>query len=275
MAQIKPLKINSDGLPQEVDSASDDLTLASFTVTGGAVLSASGLDMNNTDISDVQDLVFTSPATGTINQTAGSLIVDNIMAKDRENLMTTAAGIAFPVVSDSAGQVDSFRLPALAGAPTASPTNGGEGHMVWDSTNNAMYVWDGSVWKNQSLASEAESVVNNVYVAEVAILAKDFVYISSANNVSPAIASSDSSARVVGSANAAAAPAAQVSVKSEGIVTGLTGLTAGARYYLSASVAGGYQTGAPTGAGNNIVSLGFAKNTTDMHLQLQFLGKRA
>ena len=112
MAQIRLLKIATDGVPLE-HSLTDEVTFSSFSVNGGGpVLSGTGLDMNNQDVSDVNDLAFNDPSTGTINQTAGALIIDDIMAKDRENLMTTAGGVAFPVIADSAGQVDAFRLPA-------------------------------------------------------------------------------------------------------------------------------------------------------------------
>lgn len=46
MAQIKLLKISSNGLPLEMNTENDDITLASFTVEGGGpVLSGTGLDM--------------------------------------------------------------------------------------------------------------------------------------------------------------------------------------------------------------------------------------
>lgn len=274
MAQIKLLKIDATlGIHQEHDAAADDLTFNSFTAGAGPVMSATGIDMNNTDVSDIQDLVFLAPSTATINQTAGNLIVDNIMAKERENTMTTAGGIAFPVVTDVAGEVDAFRLPALAGAPTASPTNGGEGHLVWDSTNDKLYAWNGTSWDDLSTVSAAESI-DNLYTAEVAVAARDVVYISSADNVSPASASAEATARAIGFATAAALAAASVSVRSEGILNGFAGLTAGSRYFLS-TTAGTITTTPPTGASNVVHQVGFAKSATALHIQLQHLGRRA
>ena len=44
MALVRPLKINADGHPEELDIASDDLEAVSFTVNGGGpVLSSTGL----------------------------------------------------------------------------------------------------------------------------------------------------------------------------------------------------------------------------------------
>lgn len=275
MAQIRVLKIDTDGVSVE-HALTDDVTFASFTVNGGGpVLSATGLDMNNTDVSDIQDLVFLAPSTGTINQTAGNLIIDNIMAKERSNTLTTAADILFPVISDTAGQVDALRLPALAGTPTATPTAAGEGFMVWDSTNEKLYVWDGTAWDDQTIAQSANSV-ENYYVADEALDARDVVYISAADNVSKASAAGGGAAsRAIGLVTATVADTDPALVRSEGIMDGFTGLTAGARYYLSAATAGEITATLPTGTGNTIVQVGYAKSATALHIQIDQLGRRA
>lgn len=275
MAQIKLLKISADGVPLEFDSASDDVTLNSFSVQGGGpVLGSTGLDANNQDVSDVSDLSFNDPTAGTINQTAGALIVDNIMAKERQNTMTTAGGIAFPVITDVAGEVDSFKLPALAGAPTASPTVGGEGHMLWNSTLDHLYVWNGSSWTDVSVSAAAYTVQND-YMADEALSARDVLYISAADNVSKALADNSSTSYAMGLAVASAADTAPVQVQSEGVMTGFSGLTAGSRYYLSASSAGAITTAIPTGTGNTIVQIGYAKSATALHVHIEQLGRRA
>lgn len=275
MAQVKLLKIASDGVPLEFNSASDDITLASFTVQGGGpVLGATGLDLNNQDLSDVKNIDFNDPAVSTIEQTVGALIVDNIMAKERENLMTVAGGISFPVITDLAGQVDAFRLPALAGTPTASPTTGGEGHLVWDSTNDKLYAWTGSAWDDLSTVQAAQQVVNS-YIADEALAARDVLYISAADNVSKALATNSSQSYAMGLAKAAAADAASVEVQSEGVMAGFTGLTAGSRYYLDATTPGAITSSIPTGTGNTIVQVGYAKSTTALHIHIEQLGRRA
>lgn len=274
MAQVKLLKIASDGVPLEFAST-DDITLNSFTAGAGPVMSPTGIDMNAQDVTDISDLVFTDPAVGTINQTAGALIANNIMAKERSNTLTTAADILFPVITDTAGQVDALRLPALAGTPTATPTASGEGFLVWDSTNNYLYAWDGSAWVNQTTATEAQSVVNT-YIADEALSARDTLYISAADNVSKGdVSGGGAGSRIMGLAVAAAADTASVSVKSEGIMTGFTGLTAGSRYYGDPATAGGITTTTPVGTGNTIVQIGYAKSTTALHLHIEQLGRRA
>jgi hypothetical protein len=275
MAQVKLLKIAADGVPLEFNSAADEITLLTFSVTGGGpVMSGTGIDMNGQDVSDISDLVFTDPAVGTINQTAGSLIVDDIMAKERGNTLTTAADILFPVITDVSGQVDALRLPALAGPPTASPTASGEGFMVWDSTNDKLYIWDGAAWDDQSTVSAA-SAIQNVYTADEALSARDVVYISAADNVSKAQGLATSASYAMGFATTSAADTDPVVVQSEGVLAGFTGLTAGARYYLSAATAGLITSTIPTGSGNTVVQVGYAKSATALHIHIEQMGRRA
>ena len=54
MSQVKLLKI-LNGLPKEMDSALDQITLNSFSVFGGPVLSGTGLDLSNLKISNLAD----------------------------------------------------------------------------------------------------------------------------------------------------------------------------------------------------------------------------
>lgn len=274
MAQVKLLKIASDGVPLEF-AAGDDITLNSFTAGSGPVMSPTGIDMNGQDVTDISDLVFTDPAVGTINQTAGALIADDIMAKERNNVMTTAGAVLFPVITDVAGQVDSLKMPNLAGTPTATPAfSSVAGYQVYDSTNKKFYIWDGTAWDDQSTVSAANTI-DDSYTSLVAIAARDVVYISAADSVSPAIASAAGTSQAIGFATAAALITAPVNVRKYGILAGFTGLTAGARYYLSGSVAGAITATTPTGAGHTIVQVGYAKSATAVDIQFQSLGRRA
>lgn len=271
MAQVLLLKINSDGLPQEFNSSSDEITLASYTVTGGGpVLSGTGLDMNNQDISDIKNVSFNNPASNTIN----GYIVNDYMVESKENSMDVGAAILFPVVSDSAGELDAFRLPTIAGTPSATPADGGEGYLVYDSTNDKLYAWTGSAWDDLSTVDAAKKVCNP-YTAGENLAISEVVYISAANTVMRAQANADATAKAIGVAGAAILSAASGDICSDGVASGFTGLTAGSRYFLSAASAGAVTTTAPSGSGNSVVQIGFAKSTTEMHLQLSFLGKRA
>ena len=123
MAQVKLLKIDSDGINVEMDTASDDITLASYTVTGGGPVLNANLDMNNGNISDAGDLSFTDPTTDGITRTDGTHAADDIMFQDAENSMAVGSAVLFPVIADNVDQVDAFRLPAIPGAPTAAPSD--------------------------------------------------------------------------------------------------------------------------------------------------------
>lgn len=276
MAQVKLLKIASDGVPLEMNTAADDITLNSYTVQGGGpVLSGTGLDMNSQSVSDAASFQVTDPTSGYLNQTAGNLIFNNIMAKERSNVMTTAGDILFPVVSDSAGQVDAFRLPALAGVPTATPTASGEGFVVWDSTNDKMYVWNGSAWVDQTSISYAPSVQNSFVVGVGGVSARDFVYISGADTVLPADASAAGTAQGIGFALSTEIATANVQVQENGLLSGFSGLTAGARYYLSGATAGAITATVPVASGHTIVQAGYAKSASVLKIQIENLGRRA
>lgn len=263
MAQIKVYKFeNASGFTQEHSTTADDVTFNSFTAGAGPSMSPTGIDMNNTDLSEVQDIDFQNPATSTIEQTAGALIVDNIMAKERSNTLTTAADILFPSISDTAGQVDALRVPDLASPPTATPTAGGEGFVV--HSGGALYAWDGAAW-----VSQKDNTVSNVdvsYIADVAIAARDVVYISASGEVSPADNDAELSSRVIGFATAAAAASVALNVRVAGELSGFSALTPGSRYYLDGTA--GAITATPPGGNKSVIQVGFAKSATILQLQI-------
>lgn len=274
MAAVRLLKISS-GLPTE-NATTDDLTFGSYTVNGGPVLGVN-LDMNNGNITDVNLLSFTDPTADGITQTAGLLVADNIMAKERSNTLTTAADILFPTISDSAGQVDALRLPSLAGVPTATPTASGSGFIVFDDTSNKIYVWDGSAWTNDIAAtatSSQKTIDSTNFVADASVAIRDVVYISASGAVSPADASAEATARVVGFATNAAAPAAAVNVQMDGVLSGFTGLTVGSQYFLS-ETAGQVTTTPPTASGSVVVACGYGLTTTKLSILFDIIGVRA
>lgn len=275
MAQIKVLKVAADGVPLEHTDTADDVTFNSFSVQGGGpVLSGTGLDMSNQDVSDIKNLEFNDPSVNTIEQTAGALVIDNIMAKERNNVMTTAGAVLFPLVTDTGAELDSFKVPHLAGIPTATPTFSSDGgYLAFDSTNKDLYIWDGAAWDNLNVSESAESILN-MYTADEALSARDVLYISAADNVSKAIADNTSASYAMGLAKAAAADTNPVQVQSEGVMTGFSALTPGARYYLSDVTAGAITSTIPTSSGKTIVQVGYAKSATALHIHIEQMGRR-
>ncbi len=272
MAQVKLLKIASDGVPLEF-SSTDDITLNSFTAGAGPVMSPTGIDMNGQDVTDLSDLVFTDPSVGTINQTAGALIVNNIMAKERSNSMAAGSDILFGSVGDVAAELDAFKIPNATALPTATPAaSATQGYLV--AYNGSLWMWDGTAWNDLGVADTVNQVSNS-YIADEALSARDVLYISAANNVSKALANNTSQSYAMGLAKAAAADTAAVDVISEGVMSGFTGLTAGSRYYLDDTTAGAITATAPTASGKTIVQVGYAKSTTALHIHIEQMGRRA
>lgn len=274
MAEVNLMRFDSDGLLIEHDPANDSVTFTQYTVDGGGPVLGANLDMNNGEVQDAGALSFTDPATDGIVLTSGTLIADDIMGVSLENSMDVGAAILFPAISDDADEVDAFAFPQLAGAPTATPSDGSEGHAVWDSTNDVLYVWDGAGWVNTSVASEAQSVDNSYVAATGGVTAGDVVYKNATNDeAAPAQADAAATSKVIGFAVTTAAAAASFDVRSAGIISGLSGLTAGDRMFLDASTAGAITATRPSGSGNIVVQVGYAKNATDLDIQIEIIGK--
>lgn len=274
--QVKLLKISATGVPLEMSTTADEITLLSFTVQGGGpLLDGTGLDLNNQALSDAGSVSFTDPATDGITVTAGTLIADDILGDKFVNVMEVDSAIRFPVVTDDADELSALRLPAIAGTPSATPT-GGEATVVWDSSNDKMYVWDGAAWKDMSLASEAQSIQNTFTAGAGGIAARDVVYISAADTVLKAQGTaSGNESYAIGFAVAAASAGNPVEVQSAGIMGGFSTLTAGARYFVSPATAGAITSTLPIGSGNVIVQVGYARDVDEVFIDIQQLGRRA
>lgn len=273
MAQVKLLKIGSTGIPLEMDASADDITLNSFTIQGGGpVLSGTGLDLNNQDVSDIKDVSFNDSSTATIAINSTTYVADNMMFETKENAMTTAGAVLFPVVTDDADELDAFRLPAIAGVPSATPSDGGEGYLAWDSSNNNLYVWNGAEWDNLSTVTSAENI-DLSYTADEALTVTNALYLSAADNVSKAANSSDASSRLLGFATESVSDTDPVIVRKAGTLGGFSGLTPGARQFLG--TAGAITETVPVAAGSIVVQAGYAKNATTLDIQILQLGKRA
>ena len=108
----------------------------------------------------------------------------------------------------------------------------------------------------------------DVFQAEaVAALAiGDVVYVSGALTVSKAQANAIGTARPIGLAGAVIEASATGPIQTDGVLTGLTGLTAGSTYYLSDATAGAFTTTAPSEAGKFVVKIGTALSTTEMEI---------
>ena len=95
-----------------------------------------------------------------------------------------------------------------------------------------------------------------------ALTAGDLVYINGSGNALKADANAIAKA-AVGFVLASISNAASGTVYFEGTITGLSGLTPGARYFLS-TTPGGITTTAPTGPADIVQQVGFALSATEL-----------
>lgn len=249
MAVVKVLKIGTNGVPTE-QASGDDASFNSYNVG--------------------------SPSTHGLVATAGEIAFDNVVAKERDNVFTTAGALLFPTISDSAGQVDALRLPQLAGVPSATPTASGEGFLVWDSTDDRLYAWTGSAWSNAFVSASSTPIVvdSTTFVADTGgVSIRNALYISAAGKVKPADNTSASTAGLMGFATNTASATNAVNVQYAGVLGGFSSLTAGAIEYLGTS--GALTETVPSASGSTIVQAGYAASTTQLLIQMQFLGVRA
>lgn len=103
--------------------------------------------------------------------------------------------------------------------------------------------------------------------AAEALAAGDFVYFNSSGGVLKADATAIAK-QARGYVLTAVLNAAEATVYFDDSNTSLTGLTAGATYYLSAA-AGTVTTTAPTASGQIVQEIGFASSTTNLRVNIQ------
>ncbi len=138
-----------------------------------------------------------------------------------------------------------------------------------------MWAWDGSAWTNSFVSASSANNIDNTYTAEAGgLTARQVVYISAADEVAPASNAATGTSQAIGfNTSGVVAGAGSAVIRSEGTLGGFTALTAGAMQYLS--TAGAITETVPAGSGASIVRVGYAKNTTTVHIQFDYLGIRA
>ena len=146
-----------------------------------------------------------------------------------------------------------------------------EGSIYWDNTNDRLNVYNGTEYVTFDPNGE-----QTIYTAGTGGIAQyDAVYISANDTVLKADASATATSRVIGFAPDAISAASTGPIQEDGVLKGvLTAATAGDPYYL-ATTAGTISTTVPTGTGQYVIRVGYAKNATDLQIQIQQVGRRA
>lgn len=146
-----------------------------------------------------------------------------------------------------------------------------EGSVYWDGTNDVLNVYDGTQYVTFDPNGET-----TIYTAGTGGIAQyDAVYISANDTVLKADASATATSRIIGFAPAAITAATEGAIQEDGVLKGvLSAATAGDAYYLS-TTPGTISTTVPTGTGQYVTRVGYAKNATDLQIQIQQVGRRA
>jgi len=149
-----------------------------------------------------------------------------------------------------------------------------EGSIYWNGTTDQLFVYNGSAYVDVSSSGTASNVENAYTVGGTPVVAGQPLYITSNDTVAPADASAIATAKVIGFAKTSEPAAGTVQVQEDGIIGALSAATANDIYYLS-ETPGAVTTSPPTTPGSVVYKLGFAKNATDLHAQLQFITIRS
>ena len=254
MAQVKLLKISASGRRAEMDTASDDITLNSYT----AALAGGFSVTNGVTITD--SITFNA-----VTDTIAGIQNQNLLDKTANE--TISGNYTFTGVADITG--GDLRIPtAISGAPAT-------GDMYVNTGTQQLFVYDGSSYFDVGATGSANSVKISYTAGTGGVTAGDAVYISGADTVLPANADVESTSSVIGFAESTVAATNPVNIITQGIVAGaLTGATAGAVYYLD-TTNGAITTTVPTGSADVVLEVGYAKNATDLHVEIKGLDIRA
>jgi hypothetical protein len=172
------------------------------------------------------------------------------------------------------GVPSSFEIngtPTTYGTPgTGQVTAGNLDTLTAGSASNA-----DSLHTHAVLSAPYTGRVENALAVAEAVAAGDPVYqTTTSDQVGKATANSDAKSRVLGvTRTGQSTPGNTAAIVSAGpCASVLTGATAGTAYYLAA--AGGISSSLP-GAGNRVIQVGVAKNSTDLFVRIVDYGKKA
>ena len=122
----------------------------------------------------------------------------------------------------------------------------------------------------QDVPTNSASKICTQYTASGAIADRDVVYINGANTVAVGDASAETSSRPVGFADGAIADTAMGLICHDGVLDGFSGLTPGARYFMS-ETPGQITTVPPSADEASVVQVGYAKSATELHIDIEVI----
>lgn len=247
--------VGTDALVFQQFSGTGQITAGTGMTKDGNTLNVGGGDGLTTDASYVMvDLATNSglTLTGTTpNKELEALLKDaNELAKDASGIYVVGVPSTFKIGgTDTSANVSATNLNELTDGSSVTTLHSHAG------------VDEAARIENSTVAAEALAKADPIYQG------------ATADKVNKADASTNSEARVLGLAKAAASADAAVEVISVGLFEGaLSGATAGDEYWLNAG--GGLVVGPPAG-NSRTVFIGTAKNATDLWVEIHDHGKKS
>lgn len=155
----------------------------------------------------------------------------------------------------------------------SSTTNGEGASLVGIEDAGAYFTGSDVEAVLQEIGADLAEAIGIEYTTSAGVTVGDAVYISAADTVET-YSTITSNEYVVGLAASTVGAAGTVNVvANDTVLTGvLSGATPGTFYYWNGS---NVTTTIPTGTGNKVWRVGVAKNTTDLHVQVELVGVRS
>ena len=236
------------------DTGSGAINLATETldIAGGTNITSAFTDGSSTMTLNLDaDITLTSV-------TATTLATSNLKANDATNSMT---------IADTTGAVQVLSTFALASGTsvnnidTDTTLSGDSNDAIPTQSAVKGYVDDSiAVKQDVTLLTDGSSG---------AISAGDVVAINGSGQAIQAQANTASNARVIGIC--VSVNGSNIYIQQVGNLTGLTSLTAGTTYFLDANTAGRLVSTAPSGSGNVVFQVGFARSSTELIVAPNFI----
>jgi hypothetical protein len=294
------VSIDGSGSASNFSSTGQNLTVSTITSGTLAVSSAGALDMDGVAVtldgsngvsidgsgsasnfsSTGQNLTISTITSGTLSVTsAGALVIDgaattldsttlSIDSTDTTNLTMTANAnntaktMLVSALNNGTGSASAI-LQLNATAPTAvvKTTIGGNDKVLINNTS--------ATFSDKLFATSGASFLSLTTDA-TGVSAGDLVAINASGNATKADADGSGTRNVIGFALETAGATSPVKIAQTGVVTGLPSLTAGTKYYMSAT-AGGLTDLPPSTSGSTVFQAGIAISSSSLAIQLQFI----
>ena len=275
--------VGASGAASSITSTGQNLTLQTATSGTVTLRSAAALTMDSDDTMTIQmdandggdkDIAIVA------NNAGGGSAEVNIDADDGVNLaINGGAKIAITNANSTFNntiQADTTAGLKFGGSGIQMVGVLDEDNMATDSNTNfatqqsiKAYVDTRGVTAYEALPNLTADATGLAIRDVVAIIASGL----DAGKATKGNAATIANGQVLGFAPAAIAGGAVGKVAQSGVLGGFSGLTAGARYYLSATSAGAIVATPPTGANNVIVQVGYALSASTLAIAPMFIAE--